>query len=100
LIGGTERQVMNLVQNLDRGRFDVQMACFRRKGPLLGEIDAEAVDLRDYPISTLASPRTLWQQLRLARSIRAKGIRVVHSFGFYANVFAIPAARLAGAEVV
>ncbi len=100
LIGGTERQVVNLVQNYSRPRFDVHLACFRRTGPLLQEIDTAEVALTEFPITTLASPKTLWQQARLARYVRARGIRIVHSFGFYANVFAIPAARLGGAEVV
>lgn len=100
LIGGTERQVVNLVQNYSRARFDVHLACFRLAGPLLQEIDTSEVALTEYPITTLPSPKTLWQQARLARYVRAQGIRIVHSFGFYANVFAIPAARLGGAEVV
>jgi L-malate glycosyltransferase len=100
LIGGTERQVVNLVHNLDDERFDVHMACFRRRGPLLQEVDTGAMALADYPIDTLPSLRTLWQQARLARYIRAHRVRIVHSFGFYANVFAIPAARLGGARVV
>ena len=100
LIGGTERQVLNLVQNHDRARFDVHLACFRQAGPLLQEIDPTGVALSEYPIRSLPSLRTLWQQVRLARYLRAHRVRIVHSFGFYANVFAIPAARLAGVEVV
>ena len=100
LIGGTERQVLNLVRNHDRARFDVHLGCFRLKGPLLREIDETAVALSEYPITTLPSPRTVWQQWRLIRYIKTHRIRVVHSFGFYANVFAIPAARLSGAELV
>lgn len=100
LIGGTERQVVNLVKNHDRERFDVHLACFRLKGPLLREMDAAGVALAEYPITTLPSLRTLWQQLRLARYVRKCRVRVVHSFGFYANVFTIPAARIAGADVI
>lgn len=100
LIGGTERQVVNLVQNHDRGRFEVHLGCFRRDGPLFQEVDNSDVALSAYPITTLPSLQTLFQQARLARYLRANRIRVVHSFGFYANVFAIPAARLAGVDVV
>jgi glycosyltransferase involved in cell wall biosynthesis len=100
LIGGTERQVVNLVRNYDRERYDVHLACFRRSGPLLREIDAKTVAFSDYPITTLPSSRTLWQQMQLSRYVRAHDIRIVHSFGFYANVFAVPAARFAGAKVV
>jgi glycosyltransferase involved in cell wall biosynthesis len=100
LIGGTERQVVNLVRNHDRSRFEVHLGCFRFAGPLLQEIDASAVALSEYPITTLPSARTLWQQGRLLRYIRQHRIRIVHSFGFYANVFATPVARLSGAELV
>jgi len=100
LIGGTERQVVNLVRGLDPTRFDLHMACFKRRGPLLEEVDRDAMAFSDYPIDTLASVRTLGQVLRLARYTRARGIDVVHSYGFYANVFAIPAARVGGARAV
>lgn len=100
LIGGTERQVVNLVHNHDRQRFDVHLACFHRRGPLLDEIDPGRLTVTAYSITTLPSLRTLWQQARLARYVRKHRVRIVHSFGFYANVFAIPAARLGGADVV
>jgi len=100
LIGGTERQVVNLVRNHDRARFDVHLACFRFAGPLLAEVDERAVALSEYPITTLPSLRTLFQQWRLLRYIQRRRIRIVHAFGFYANVFAVPVARLSGADVV
>jgi glycosyltransferase involved in cell wall biosynthesis len=100
LIGGTERQVLNLISNHDRSRFDVHLACFRRQGPLLRELDARRVSLSEYPIATLASARALAQQLRLAREMRRNRIRVVHAFGYYPIVFAVPAARLAGVPLV
>ncbi len=100
LIGGTERQVLNLVKNHDRARFDVHLACFRLAGPLLPEVDPAAVALSEYPITTLPSLRTLWQQWRLFRYITSRRIRIVHAFGFYANVFAIPVARLSAADLV
>jgi len=100
LIGGTERQVVNLVKNHDRSRFEVHLACFRRAGPLLREVDNSDVALSEYPITTLPSLKTLAQQGRFIRYLRAHRIRVVHSFGFYANIFAIPAARIAGVALV
>ena len=38
--------------------------------------------------------------MALARRIRARGIAVVHSFGFYTNILALPAGRLAGVRAV
>jgi glycosyltransferase involved in cell wall biosynthesis len=48
----------------------------------------------------LYSPKTLWQGIRLAQYVRRNLIQIVHSYGFYPNVFTVPFARLAGASIV
>jgi glycosyltransferase involved in cell wall biosynthesis len=94
-IGGTERQVVNLARGLERSGFELHLACFRRSGAFFGELDARSVRVRHYRIARLYGARTLLQQLRLARYLRRHAIDLVHTFGFYPNVFALPAARLA-----
>jgi glycosyltransferase involved in cell wall biosynthesis len=98
--GGTERQFVNLGLGLDRHRFEVHFGCLRSFGPLLGELQAAGIPVHNYDIPSFRHPRAVAAQVRLARDIRRFGIQVVHSYGFYSNVFAIPAARLAGASVV
>lgn len=98
-IGGTERQFVNVVQRLDLNKFDVHLACFKRWGEFLGEIEACARPLTDYTINSLASYRTLQQQWRFASYLRKHRIQVVHTYGFYPNLFAIPAAKMAGVPV-
>ena len=72
---------------------DVRANCWRRwrryafRGP-------------NFRIGRLYSPKTLWQGIRLARYIRTNLIQIVHSYGFYPNVFTVPIARLAGASIV
>jgi glycosyltransferase involved in cell wall biosynthesis len=45
-------------------------------------------------------PQALRQQLRFARYLRSRDIQIVHTYGFYAHAFAIPAARLAGTPAI
>jgi glycosyltransferase involved in cell wall biosynthesis len=99
-VGGTERQVVNLVRGVDAGRFDVRVGCFQRTGPLLVDVEAAAVPILEYPIGRLYGTRALRALFRLAGELRRSGVQVVHAFGFYANVFAVPAARLAGVPVI
>jgi L-malate glycosyltransferase len=99
-IGGTERQMVNLMKGLDRSRFALAVGCQRRSGELLNEALALGAPILEYPIRSFKQPATLGQVLRLARDIRRLDIHIVHSFNFYANVFAVPAARLARAPVV
>ena len=99
-VGGTERQVVNLATGLDRERFEIHVGCFQGIGEFLDEIRPSGAHLTEYPIGRLLSGETLRQEARLARYIRRNRIRIVHAFGFYPNVFAVPGARLGGAQVV
>src|SRR5688572_18117543 len=99
-IGGTERHVMNFVTNLDYGRFELQLACLKRVGEFLQTIEARQIPLTEYRIDCLYGPRALQQQWRFARYLRQSRMQIVHTYGFYPNLFAIAAARLAGTPLV
>jgi L-malate glycosyltransferase len=99
-LGGTELQFVTLALSLDPSRFAVHFGCMRRWGQLLEQIDERGIPVFDYSVFTFRNLKAVRAQLRLARDIRRHGIQIVHTYNFYANVFAIPAARLAGARVV
>lgn len=97
--GGTEKQVAALARLLDRSRFDLSFACMKRWGYFLPEIEERSV-VSEYPVRSFYRPSTLRQQLRFARRLRTEATQIVHSYNFYANVFAVPAARWAGVPCV
>jgi L-malate glycosyltransferase len=99
-IGGTERQVVNLALGIDPSRFDLHLACLRCSGTLLGELKTLQVPRPEFRIGRFYNPRTFWQGIRLAQYIRKNRIQIVHSYGFYSNVFAVPTAWLAGKSFV
>ncbi len=99
-VGGTERQFVNLSTRLDKSRFALSFGCLRRTGPFLDVLLRDGIPIEAYPLDRFVSWRGLRQMLRLARRIRRERIDVVHAYSFYGNVFAVPAARLAGAPLV
>jgi len=99
-IGGTERQVANLALGIDASHFDLHLACLQHSGELLAELETLRVPRPEFPIGSIYSLKTLWQGIRLARYVRTNLIQIVHSYGFYPNVFTVPVARLAGAKIV
>ncbi len=99
-IGGTERQVANLALGIHASRFDLHLACLRNRGELLRELEQLRVPRPVFDIGRLYTPGTLWQAIRLVRYIRRHLIQIVHTYGFYPNVFAVPAARIAGVSIV
>ncbi len=99
-IGGTERQVVNIGKGLDPARVDVQFACLHRVGELLAECEARSWSISEYKISRLYGYTALKKQIEFGRNLRRQGIQILHTYGFYPNVFAIPAARFAGVPVI
>lgn len=99
-IGGTERQVAAVAEGLDRSTFELRLACLRRTGLLLERVEQLEHKVVDYRISNLYGHRAFAERIRFARYLRRHAVEIVHTYNFYPNVFAIPAARLAGTPVV
>ena len=94
-VGGTERQFVYTANGLDPSRFDVEIACFLRDGPLLQKLRPE-MPVRGYPVQgSFYRFRSILSQLHLAKDIRSRRIDIVHAYGWYPDIFAIPAAWLA-----
>ncbi len=93
-VGGTERQVVSLCQRLVPAGVDLHLACLSRKGHFLPAVEALEVPIVEYPIRSLYDAGSLAARLRFAGYIERHRIDVVHAYGFYANLFAVPAARL------
>ena len=96
--GGAEGQLVLLARLLiESGRFRVHLACLGRTGPLL--LEAEKLDVGEIPEFPLTSfyDRNMMNQLRRFQSfLRERKIDVLHTDGFYTNVFGIIGAKLAG----
>ena len=99
-VGGTEGQVATIAEGLDRQRFDLHLAALLPGGGLRPRMERLPRGVVDYGIPNLYGRRALAQRLRLARHLRRERIEIVHSYNFYPNVFAVPAARLARVPLV
>src|SRR5258708_3034982 len=69
--GGTERQMIELIQRLDRTRFDVHVACFQHAGAWLPRVEASA-PVTAFPIRGFARPATLARPAAVPRGCRAQ----------------------------
>ena len=98
-VGGTERQMVELIRRLDRSEFDVHVACFHRRGALESLVAGHVASIATFPIHGFGRPATVRQWLAFARWCRHINARVVHTCELYANIFGLPAAALAGVDV-
>jgi glycosyltransferase involved in cell wall biosynthesis len=89
-IGGTERQFVHVANGLDPSKFDVEIGCLKQAGPLLQSLRPE-MPVHLYPVRTsFYHFQSVLSQLRLAQDIRKRRIDIVHTYGWYPNIFAIP----------
>ncbi|HEY4128759.1 MAG TPA: glycosyltransferase [Gammaproteobacteria bacterium] len=100
-VGGTEKQVANLTKRMDRQAFDLSFACMARWGEMIQEIeDRQGIQVSEYPIGRLYGLNAFLQQWRFAKALRRSRTQILHSYNFYANMFSLPAAKLAGVPCV
>src|SRR3970282_1583606 len=97
--GGTERQTIELIRRLNHNRFDVHVACFHREGAWLARAEEVAASVVAFPIQGFRRGSPLAQARMFSRWCRQHEIRIVHTADLYANIFAIPAAAMAGVPV-
>ena len=99
-IGGTERQFVHVANGLNRSRFAVDIACHRREGPLLETLHPD-LPVHTYPVNgSFLNYKSIRNQARLIRDIRKEKFDIVHCYGWYPNVFAIPPSRLSFHPVI
>jgi L-malate glycosyltransferase len=95
--GGAERQMLVLARLLQKsGRYGVHLACLTRTGELLKEAEQLRVgEIPEFPLTSFYDWNMVVQLRRFAAFLRERRISVVHTDGFYTNVFGMLGARLA-----
>src|SRR2546427_10314159 len=95
--GGAEGQLLLLARLLlESQHYSVHLACLRRTGRLLSEAEQLGVgDIPEFPLTSFYDWNMAVQLRRFAAFLREREINVVHTEGFYTNVFGITGAALA-----
>ncbi|MEO7458365.1 MAG: glycosyltransferase [Gemmatimonadaceae bacterium] len=94
-VGGTEMNAVRVAEGLDPARFDLSFACFDDTGALSGRVRAGGFPIDVFPVGSLQGPGFFTQGRRFRRYLRDHAVDVVHAHDRYANIFAVPWARLA-----
>jgi len=96
-MGGAETQTVLLARLLlQDGRNNVHLACLRREGTLLDEVQRLGLgEIPEYRLTSFYDRNMVVQLRRFASFLRERRIDVVHPQSFYTNVFGITGATLA-----
>lgn len=99
-IGGTERQVLELIRNLNRSQFSVTVSCFHKEGPLLGDVERMGIRVVEFPLKNFHHVSAIRQMYRYAQFLKREKIQIVHAYNLYANVFGVLGAKLTNVPVI
>lgn len=91
--GGSERQLVETAIGLDRARFQPYVGTFRPSSTRAEQLRAAGIPLVHFPVYSFRSRGAAVNQWRLARFIRSRGIRLVHTFDAPLTVYATAAVR-------
>lgn len=97
--GGTQRQMMELMERLDRRRFRVHPVCFHTDGAWFERVTKLEEPVALFPIQGFRRAATARQLLAFARWCRARQIAVLHTCEVYSNIFGLPGGALASVPV-
>src|SRR5881628_2629864 len=85
-VGGTERQLFELLRRQDRTRFRPLVATFKDGGELLPRLREMGLEPFVFPLrGSLVQTNTALQITRMAMLCRRENIRVIHAHDFYSN---------------
>jgi L-malate glycosyltransferase len=100
-VGGTERQLFELIRRVDRRRFRPLVACFKAKGELLPRLRELGIEPIEFPLGgTLMNAATAYQIGRMAILCRIEGVKIIHAHDFYSNLIGVSAAQVAGVRAI
>ena len=95
--GGAEGQLVLLARLLiESGDYRVHFACLGRTGPLLVEAERLGVgDIPEFPLASFYDWNMVKQLRRFRTFLRERDIHVIHTDGFYTNIFGLAGGWLA-----
>ncbi|HKY20060.1 MAG TPA: glycosyltransferase [Vicinamibacterales bacterium] len=99
-LGGSERQLAEIAQALDRDRFEPHVGCFRPNGIRADDLKGAGVPVVEFPVRSFRQVSVISAARQLGAYIRQHGIRLVHTFDVPANLFGVPAARALSKAIV
>jgi len=100
ITAGSGRAMLNVVEGLDRARFEPSVCVFKRGGRLEAEVERRGILLIEQPFAIPARPyHTLWRRVQNAAApFREHSFDIWHSFHYLDDYTEPLVARAAGAR--
>jgi len=99
--GGTERYLLNLLENIDRNLFHPTIMCFYKTGEFFFEIQKLNIDIEVFPISnSLINTTGIRSLMKASAFLKNNDIQMLHTLADWGNYFGVFAGKLAGVKTI
>ena len=95
--GGAERVIADIVEGLDRKRFEARVWCVARGGETADELRENGIEVRILGIPSYHNPLNI---IRLSGLLKKEKPDIVHTHGYFASVIGRLAAKKAGLPII
>jgi len=99
-LGGSERQMAELAQSLDKSEFEAHVGCFFEDGFRAQELRRAGIPILALPVRSFKQFNALEGAWKMGQYIRRHGIQLVHTFDLPLTCFGVPVARAFGVPAV
>lgn len=99
-LAGTENQLIKMINGINKGRFEVELICFKDHPWLQANKGSLNCTTKIFPIASFRKPGTYFNFFKLAGYLRSSRPDVVHTFFPVGNIVGVLASRLAGVKVI
>ena len=100
VIGGMQRQLVDLVTHMDRSRFRLLVACFGPDGPFSKELEQAGIPYRCYDVEPNYGPSALTMLIEMVRLLRRERVDIFQTYEFPTKVLGWIAGKIARTPLV
>ena len=97
---GAQTHIAGMMRGHDKKLFRPSLLCLQEKGPLGEELEAEGYPVAAYGLRRVYALQAIRSYTRFIPFLRRERIDIVHAYLFAAQIYGVPAARLAGVPLV
>ncbi|MBI5788300.1 MAG: glycosyltransferase [Candidatus Schekmanbacteria bacterium] len=98
--GGAEKHLVHVLKNLNRTKFEPSVACFRKIGQYLPQVEALNIPVINLGVRKVYNFQGISKILSFSKFVKEQKIDIIHAYLYKANIFGTLVAKNVGIPVI
>lgn len=100
VVGGAERQIVELCQRLDKNKFRLIVACLSNRNSLLKEMGQQGIETYSLNIKRIYSLGGVIKGFRFSKALRERNVDIVMTYHFGSDIWGTVCGKMAGVPII